>query len=152
MKTILLSIVLLSGCRSTVDRIAYVTDGKTPEGMIVAACHMWEAIGVRCEPTAVAEATVSISGYSNAETHDEGEADIYGKGVPIPITVNLAKDGMAVTMAHEFGHCLGLDHLDSGPAVMNTRAGYRGDVLTSIDINGFFAIFPDRSVGSASTQ
>lgn len=133
----------LIGCGGSVDHIEYWADSTIPADDAATACAAWvTAVGVECRAVDSGAANVLITAAQMPDT-TFGFSETWKQ--PISIKVNLVhSDDMATTIAHEMGHALGLGHLDSGPAVMNTLPFWDQPVLTDVDIAGWRAIFRAR--------
>lgn len=145
MKTMMLLVVLAAvGCGGSVDHINYWTDNTIPPENAATACAAWAGgVGVECRAVDSGSANVLITAFRDSSDVG-GITDAWKQPITVKINLNYQTVNMATSIAHEFGHALGLGHLDSGPAVMNTWVGYDQPILTDVDIAGYRALYPGR--------
>lgn len=142
-KTVLLVMLGVVGCGGSVDHINYWADSTIPAEDAAAACAAWtNGVGVECKAVDSGAANVLITAFYDA-------SDTAGRTAPwkqpITIKVNLAYTAdLAASIAHEMGHAImGPQHLDTGPALMNTTTDfYDQPALTKVDIAGYRALYP----------
>jgi len=127
-----------AGCRAEVDAIFYTSDGQVPAETITKACQIWFPVGLQCELGVDGNTNVAITGYRHAAY--AGETDPW-HGEPIRVRIDLDYTNGAAYVAHEFGHCLGLIHDNSGPALMNASITDEA-VLTDIDKKQYYDLHP----------
>lgn len=141
---VILVAVGLIGCGGgvqSVDRIYYASsDPSISAEFLSTACQVWAPLDVVCQPAGDGVAANVIvtrrdTGGKFLGTTFLGYDDV------ISIEMDMQHDANVFNLAHEFGHALGLGHMDSGPALMNTAYVFPDDNgLTQIDIDGYQAV------------
>jgi hypothetical protein len=136
-------VTLVSGCGGSVDHINYWADSTIPAETAEQACAAWTA-GVRVECRRVDSDAANVLVTAFRDSSDIGGiTDAWKTPITVKLNLNYTTD-MATSIAHEFGHALGLGHLDTGPAIMNTWNDYDQPELTAVDMAGFRALYPAR--------
>lgn len=124
-----------------------------PVGPVLAACAMWGEFGLSCNQTVDKDDAwiVVESGHEPDCRFDQGNiwlgssnwrrVSIRTVCWPLADTSSAQAEGMRITVTHEFGHALGLSHVNDPDAVMWPESKWGVNAFTAADRMEFLRVW-----------